>query len=192
METNELQTVRIARHISAAIWLFLLAISSIYLILVLQNFQSHDQKHELTCGSQHSLQISLAYKIISCVAFVIFIFVLVSLILLYWKTLQKLREVQFSTQTSFNSQTFRNSKRNMLVLIVIFCLCFVPYHLVIMLNLFIKPLLHDCSVLRVFYTLKELAVLLAALNASLDPLIYFLFSRAFRAQFNFSSCQNCP
>ncbi|KAK7881941.1 hypothetical protein WMY93_028115 [Mugilogobius chulae] len=37
-----------------------------------------------------------------------------------------------------------------------------------------------CS--RVLQLLKELAVLLSALNVCLDPLIYLLFSQAFRSQ----------
>jgi len=171
----------------------MLALSSIYLILIAQNSWGLDQKlDELSCGSQHSLKLSLANKIIRCVCFLIFIFVLVSLIPLYWKILQKLRQVQLSAQTTFNSQTFRNSKRNMLVLIVIFCVCFVPFHLVHLPAMFIQPLLHDCSALHVLHILKELSTLFAGLNASLDPLIYFLFSRAFRAHFNFTSCQDCP
>ncbi|XP_051718388.1 P2Y purinoceptor 14-like [Ctenopharyngodon idella] len=187
LESHALQTVRTACHISAATWLSSLTTSFIYLIIFLQN--SWGQNNEFTCESQDSLQLSLAYKIIHCMTIVVFIFVLLSLILLYWKTLQKLRQVQFSTQTTFSSQTFRKSKRNMLVLIVIFCACFMPYHLVKLPFIFIKPLLHDCLAVHAFYILKELTILLAALNASLDPLIYVLFCRAFRAQFNFRSSQ---
>ncbi|XP_077063568.1 putative G-protein coupled receptor 34 [Siphateles boraxobius] len=193
LETNGLLTVRIARHIFCADWLSL-HISSIYLILILQNSRSHDQELDrLTYGSKHSLQLSLSYTIISCGALVIFIFVLISLIILYWKTLQKLRQVQFSTQTPFNSQTFRNSKRNMLVLIVIFCVCFVPYYLMKLPSIFIKPLLHDCSVLRVFHILKELANLFAVLNSSLDPVIYFLFSSPeFSQDYDFEHVTSSP
>ncbi|XP_048017915.1 P2Y purinoceptor 14-like [Megalobrama amblycephala] len=193
LETHALQTVHTARYISAAIWLFLIATSSIYLILFLLTSWGHDQKlDEFTCESLHSLQLSLAYKIIHCVTIVVFISVLISLTLLYCKTLQKLRQVQFSTHTTNSTQTFTKSKRNMQVLIIIFCVCFVPYHLVRLPYVFIKPLLHDCLAVHAFYILKELTVLLAALNASLDPLIYFLFCRAFRARFNFRSCQTCP
>ncbi|KAG1932845.1 P2Y purinoceptor [Pimephales promelas] len=67
LESTGLQTVCIARHISAAIWLFMLALSSIYLILIPQNSWGLDQKlDELSCGSQHSLKLSLANKIIRC------------------------------------------------------------------------------------------------------------------------------
>ncbi|XP_016375285.1 G-protein coupled receptor 87-like [Sinocyclocheilus rhinocerous] len=188
METHALQMVHTACYISAATWLCLLALSSIYLILFLQNFWGQIPD-AFTCESRHNSPLSVTYKSIHCMTFVSFIFVLVSLILLYWKTHQKLREVQFSSQVSFGSQTFKTSKHNMLVLVVIFCVCFVPYQLVKLPYIFIKPLLCDCTAVHAYYILKELTILLTALNASLDPLICFFFCKTFRSQFNFRGGQ---
>ncbi|KAL1260092.1 hypothetical protein QQF64_007919 [Cirrhinus molitorella] len=188
MKTHPLQMVHSACYISAATWLFLLALGSIYLIHFFQDFWSQIPD-VFTCESQHNSQLNLTYKIIHCMTFVSFIFVLVSLILLYWKTHQKLREVQFSSQVSFESQTFKRSKHNMLVLVVIFCVCFVPYQLVKLPYIFLKPLLRDCTAVHAYYILKELTILLAALNASLDPLIYFFFCKTFRVRFNFRRSQ---
>ncbi|KAF4103797.1 hypothetical protein G5714_014784 [Onychostoma macrolepis] len=109
VEAHALQTVHTAYYISAAIWLSLLAMASIYLTLFLQNFWGQ-MPDAFTCESRHSSQLSVTYKIIHCVTFVGFIVVLVSLILLYWKTHQKLRQVQFSSQVSFRSQTFKRIK----------------------------------------------------------------------------------
>uniref|UniRef100_A0A9J8BF39 G-protein coupled receptors family 1 profile domain-containing protein n=2 Tax=Cyprinus carpio TaxID=7962 RepID=A0A9J8BF39_CYPCA len=188
METHALQMVHTARYISAATWLCLLALSSIYLILFLQNFRGQIPD-AFTCESSDNSPLSVTYKSIHCMTFVSFIFVLVSLILLYWKTHQKLREVQFSSQVSFRSQTFETSKHNMLVLVVIFCVCFVPYQLVKLPYIFIKPLLRDCTAVHTYYILKELTILLTALNGSLDPLIYFFFCKTFRSQFTFRGRQ---
>ncbi|XP_043115675.1 P2Y purinoceptor 14-like isoform X2 [Puntigrus tetrazona] len=188
METNALQMVHTARYISAATWLCLLSFSSIYLILFLQNFW--DQMPDaFTCESRQNIPLSVTYKSFHCMTFVSFIAVLISLILLYWKTHQKLREVQSSSQVSFGSRTFKRSKHNMLVLVVIFCVCFVPYQLVKLPYIFTKPLVHDCTAAQPFYILKELTILLTALNVSLDPLIYFFFCKTFRSQFNFKSHQ---
>ncbi|XP_051718121.1 P2Y purinoceptor 14-like [Ctenopharyngodon idella] len=177
LETHALQTVRTARHISAATWLSLLAISSIYLILFLQT--TWGQKlDEFSCESHHSLEISLAYKIIHCSSIVVFMFVLTSLVFLYWKTLQKIRQAQLSTQTTSNSHKFNKSKRNMLVLVVVFCVCFVPYHLVRLPYVFRS----DCTTAQALNILKELTILISVLNVCFDPLIYFIFCKAFRAQ----------
>ncbi|XP_056613369.1 P2Y purinoceptor 14-like [Triplophysa dalaica] len=177
LETNALQTVRFARLITIATWLFLASTGSIYLFLFLQMSWGPNQSYEdISCESLHSLQLILAYKIIHCVSIALFIFVLVSLIFLYWRTLQKLREAKISTPAVSSSQTFNKSKRNMLILVVIFCVCFVPYHLVRVFDVFFS----DCTKAQVFSILKELTVLLSVLNACVDPLIYFIFCKAFR------------
>ncbi|XP_073780472.1 P2Y purinoceptor 14-like [Danio rerio] len=187
LETHTLQTVRTARYISIAVWLFMLTMSSVYITtyflaswgIVWGKFPFN---YEL---------LRVFYILINCVAFGFFIFILVSLIFFNWKTIQKLREVQLSTQTDFNRQKFRKSKQNMLVLVVIFCVCFVPYHLVILPSIFIKPLLNDSTSIQALCILEEVTFLLVALSVSLDPLIYFFFSKVFREQINLMSCQNC-
>ncbi|XP_016375286.1 P2Y purinoceptor 14-like [Sinocyclocheilus rhinocerous] len=172
LETHALQMVRTARHISIGTWLSLLAMSSVYLILFLQTSWDHDQK--LSCESLHSHKLSVVYKIIHCVSFAVFAFVLMSLVFLYWKTLQKILQAQLSTQTVSSHHKFNKSKRNMLVLVVVFCVCFVPYHLVRLPYVFSS----DCT----FNTLKELTILLSVLNVCFDPLIYFIFCKTFRDQ----------
>ncbi|XP_050985716.1 P2Y purinoceptor 14 [Labeo rohita] len=175
LETRALQTVRTAQHISIGIWICLLAMSSVYLILFLQTSWSHDKKLvENSCESLHSHKLSVVNKIIHCVSFVVFIFVLMSLVFLYWKTLQKIRQAQMSTQTVFSSHKLNKSKCNMLVLVVVFCVCFVPYHLVRLPYVFSS----DCT----FNILKELTILLSVLNVCFDPLIYFIFCKTFRDQ----------
>ncbi|XP_018943623.1 P2Y purinoceptor 14-like [Cyprinus carpio] len=172
LETHALQTVRTARHISIGTWISLLAVSSVYLISFLQTSWVQDQK--LSCESMHSHKLSVVYKIIHCVSFAVFAFVLVSLVFLYWKTLQKIKKAQLSTQTVSSRHKFNRSKCNMLILVVVFCVCFVPYHLVRLLYMFSS----DCS----FNILKELTILLSVLNVCFDPLIYFIFCKAFRDQ----------
>ncbi|XP_056121966.1 P2Y purinoceptor 14-like [Rhinichthys klamathensis goyatoka] len=177
LETHSLQTVRTARHISAATWLSLLATSSIYLILFLQTARGQ-KLGEFTCESHHSLELSVANKIIHCASVVVFMFVLMSLVFLYWKTLQKIRQAKLSTQTTSSSRKFDKSKRNMVVLVVVFCVCFVPYHLARLPYVFSS----DCATAQALNILKELTILISVLNVCFDPLIYFIFCKAFRAQ----------
>ncbi|XP_055051887.2 P2Y purinoceptor 14 [Misgurnus anguillicaudatus] len=182
LETHALQMVRTARHISIAAWLSLVSLASVYLFTFIKTSWSYDTNvTKIGCDSIHSPQVKVIYKITHTVSMLLFVSVLVSLILLYWGTLKKIRQVQLSTQATSSSHKFEKSKRNMLVLVVVFCVCFVPYHLVRLPYAFFKP---DTKgrIAQAFYILKELTVLLSVLNACLDPLIYFIFCKSFRAQ----------
>ncbi|XP_066542719.1 P2Y purinoceptor 14-like [Hoplias malabaricus] len=182
LETHTLQTPRAAHYISILTWVSLSGMAIIYLVVFLCTAWSIEPKPDVIgCEALHSSHINTIYKVIHSFSFVIFIFVLVSLVLLYWGTVRSLQQAQHS-QNKQSDPKLNKSKRNMLVLMVVFCVCFVPYHLVRLPYAFLKPLLKHCSTAQAFYTVKELTVLLSVLNACLDPLIYFIFCKAFRAQ----------
>lgn len=133
------------------------------------------------CVALHSHQVSTIYKIIHSVSALIFVFVLVSLVLFYWGTVRRLQQAQTPGQTRSCHRKLSRSKRNMLLLVVVFCVCFVPYHLVRLPYAFLKPLLQGCgTAAKSFYIMKEVTVLLSVLNACMDPLIYFVFCKGFR------------
>ncbi|MEQ2188650.1 hypothetical protein GOODEAATRI_017152 [Goodea atripinnis] len=155
--------------------------TSTYVILSLltQNDQG-DLPGMVSCDVLHSKQLSLLYKVIHTCSAAIFLLVLIALILFYYNTSRKLSLAQKNQSTSNNSKKLAKSQRNMLVLVTVFCICFVPYHLIRLPYAFKKNLF--CSWSWWFFYLKELSVLVSVLNVCLDPLIYFIFCKAFRAQ----------
>ncbi|XP_030633856.1 P2Y purinoceptor 14-like [Chanos chanos] len=183
LETHALQTVRAARYISVATWVFLLAPASAYLVLsISSSWGTVPSPGCIGCEMLHSPLTSLLYKVIHTSSAVVFLFVLISLVLLYRGTARRIQQAQRSSQAKPGCKKLNKSKRNMQVLVVVFCICFVPYHLVRLPYAFLKPSIHHCTWLQAFYTIKEVTVLLSVLNACLDPLIYFIFCKAFRAQ----------
>ncbi|XP_060903269.1 P2Y purinoceptor 14-like [Labrus mixtus] len=175
-----LQTVRAAHIISAVTWVFLLAIMTTYITQSLLTEESLPSfPNTLSCDALHSEQLSLLYKVIHTLSAAIFIIVLVSLIFFYHGTSRRLSEAQQRQQASSGSKKLAKSRRNMLVLVSVFCVCFVPYHLVRLLYTF---LMRHCSWGQAFFYLKELTVMVSIFNVCLDPLIYFIFCKAFRAQ----------
>ncbi|KAL6471277.1 hypothetical protein MHYP_G00199270 [Metynnis hypsauchen] len=182
VETHALQTARAARYISIATWASLSGMSSVYLIVFLcTSWTADPNPNVIGCEALHSSKLNIVYKIIHSISAVIFVIVLVSLVLLYWGTVRRLQQSQ-KAQAKPSNHKLNKSKRNMLVLVVVFCVCFVPYHLVRLPYAFLKPLLKHCATAQAFYIVKELTVLISVLNACLDPLIYFIFCKAFRAQ----------
>ncbi|KAL0961652.1 hypothetical protein UPYG_G00353330 [Umbra pygmaea] len=183
LETHTLQTVRAARYVSIATWAILLTLSSVYLtVSLLTTWGTKPNPEAMGCDAFHSSHLRLLYKIIHSFLAAIFIFVLVSLLLLYCGTVRKLQQAQQNQISSTTNRKLSRSKRNMLVLVGVFCVCFVPYHLVRLPYAFFQSYLYSCALQHTFYLLKELTVLLSVLNACLDPFIYFIFCKAFRAQ----------
>ncbi|XP_053176314.1 P2Y purinoceptor 14-like [Scomber japonicus] len=173
-----LRTVQAARIISTVTWIFLLApvISFVTMSLLTQEALTVVPDR---CESFHSSQVHIFYKVIDISFTVIFLVVLVSLIFFYHSASRSVLQAQQRQLASSSCKKLRRSRRKMLVLVSVFCICFVPYHLVRLPYIF---LYRQCSLSKVFYYLKELTILLSVLNVCLDPFIYFFFSKAFRAQ----------
>lgn len=164
-------------------------ITLIYIVVFLStSWGNSPNLQSIGCVSLHSHQLSTLYKIIHCISALIFFFVLVSLILFYWGTVRRLQ--QNPGQTQRYHRKLNRSKRNMLVLVIVFCICFVPYHIIRLPYAFLKPLLQGCGIAATsFYIIKEVTVLLSVLNACMDPLIYFVFCKGFRDKLSIRKAQ---
>ncbi|XP_047195459.1 P2Y purinoceptor 14 [Hippoglossus stenolepis] len=178
--THILQTVRVARIASTVTWVFLLASSCSYIILSLLTQEDLSSVPvTVSCDFLHSPQLSVFYKVIHTCSATIFLLVLISLVLFYYGTSRRLSQVQQRQPASSSSNKLAKSRRNMLVLVIVFCVCFVPYHLVRLPYAFLSK---QCRWSQTFFYLKELTIMVSVLNVCLDPLIYFIFCKAFRAQ----------
>nr|XP_020478343.1 P2Y purinoceptor 14-like [Monopterus albus] len=183
--THVLQTVRAAHVLSTLTWVFLLTMMGAYILLSLLTQEPLPSVHVTgSCDVLHSQQLSLLYKIIHSCSATIFLLVLISLICFYYSTTHRLSLAQQRQPVSFSSKKLVKSRKNMLVLVSVFCICFVPYHLVRLPYAFLR---RQCRWSQAFFYLKEMTVMMSVLNICLDPLIYFIFCKAFRAQLSLRS-----
>ncbi|KAG9348200.1 hypothetical protein JZ751_001935 [Albula glossodonta] len=187
MENHRVQTVRAARYIALGTWASLLTLAVVYVCLALQTsskgessqtpYKNDSIAKSKRCEMLHSQNLNVFYKVLHTTSAVIFVFVLVSLCYFYFQTTKRLRKAQQAA-----SRKLAKCKRNMLVLVSVFCVCFVPYHLVRLPYMFIQSQVTSQGGRQVLYSLKEVTVLLSVLNACLDPFIYFIFCKEFRAR----------
>ncbi|XP_062275950.1 G-protein coupled receptor 87-like [Scomber scombrus] len=173
-----LRTVQAARIISTVTWIFLMAPMISYVTLSLLTQEPLTAVPD-SCETLGNTQVSVFDKIIHICSAVIFLVVLVSMIFFYYSASRSVLQAQQRQLASSSCKKLRRSRRKMLVLVSVFCVCFMPYHLVRLPYSFLQ---RQCSSSKVFYYLKELTVLLSVLNVCLDPFIYFMFSKAFRSQ----------
>uniref|UniRef100_A0A3Q0SGV6 G-protein coupled receptors family 1 profile domain-containing protein n=1 Tax=Amphilophus citrinellus TaxID=61819 RepID=A0A3Q0SGV6_AMPCI len=176
--THILQTVRAAHIISVVTWVCLLAPTVTYttLFFIIQKPLTSNPSH---CGPLCSASVSQLQKILHTFSAIIFLLVLISLVFFYYSISHRVFLAQQKQLTSSGSEKLVKSRRNMLVLVSIFCVCFVPYHLV---RLPFAFLWSSCSVGQVLHYLKEVATMVSVFNVCLDPLVYFFLSKTFQAQ----------
>ncbi|XP_057694705.1 P2Y purinoceptor 14-like isoform X2 [Corythoichthys intestinalis] len=173
--THSLQSVRAAHVVSTISWLVLLTLAGTYVVLSLVSGQALTRPS--SCEEQLSGQLKVFYKAAHVFSAAIFLLVLAALLFFYGSTSRRLAAVQRRRPSSSGSRRLARSRRNMLVLSAIFCVCFVPYHLVRL-----PYAVSEHADGSAFFYLKEAAVALSVLNVCLDPLIYFTFCKAFRQQ----------
>lgn len=152
--------------------------TSIYITLSLSSQGTPPAvNRRVTCYLLHSEQLSVIYKITHIVSATIFLLVLILLLFFYASISHRLSVAQQRQPSS--SKKLAKSRRNMMVLVGVFCFCFVPYHLVRLPYAFLRG---RCLWRQTFFILKEMTIMVSVLNVCLDPLIYFIFCKAFRAQ----------
>ncbi|KAL4008703.1 hypothetical protein ACER0C_002555 [Sarotherodon galilaeus] len=171
-----LQTVRTAHIISAVTWVFLLATAISYSSLYLMTQESLTSNSS-RCDPLFSESVKSFFTIIQVLSAIIFLLVFICLVFFYYSTSRRVLQAQQSQLAS--SEKLLKSRRNMLLLVSIFCVCFVPYHLV---RLPFTFLWRNCTVGPVLYYLKEVATMVSVFNICLDPVVYFYLCKAFRAQ----------
>uniref|UniRef100_A0A3Q4GBL0 G-protein coupled receptors family 1 profile domain-containing protein n=1 Tax=Neolamprologus brichardi TaxID=32507 RepID=A0A3Q4GBL0_NEOBR len=173
--THMLQTLQTARIISVITWVFLLAPTVVYIIIFFSS-QKPLTFNPSRCVHLFSQSVSLLFRIINTFSAFIFLLVFISMVFFYYSISRRVLEAQQKQLASSGSEKLLKSRRNMLVLVSIFCVCFVPFYLV---RLPFTFLWSDDSVGPVLFYLKEVTTMVSVFNICLDPLVYFFLSKTF-------------
>ncbi|XP_061637931.1 P2Y purinoceptor 14-like isoform X2 [Phyllopteryx taeniolatus] len=178
--TPVLQSVPAAHAVSAATWLVLLAVTGAYVVLSLVTRQPPSAGDAATCEDLQSGPLEHFYKVVHGFSAAVFLLVLAALLFFYCSTSRRLAAVQRRRAASSGARKLAKSRRNICVLVSVFCVCFVPYHLVRLPYAVLKS--PGCSARAALFYLKDVTVAVSVFNICLDPLIYFLFCNGSREQ----------
>lgn len=171
-------TPRAAHIISITTWVLLLVPIAVYVIQMLITYKPLDLA-PISCDALSSEQINTFFIFINFAACIIFLSVLLSMVFFSYSAFRRVSEAQQSQPATSGSRKLVRSRRNIMVLVSVFCVCFIPYHLVHIPYI----LLRERHVVVLMY-LKEMSIFMSVMNICLDPLIYVFLCKNFRAQLN--------
>ncbi|XP_078057945.1 P2Y purinoceptor 14-like [Mustelus asterias] len=171
------QTLKSARIVSVGTWCVLLSLGTSYIVLTGKKPPQNRTREtclEFRSGSGVHWHVTLHAG-----GTFLFLCVLIGLCFFYFQTAKRLDKSP--SASSLRKQA--KAKNNILILLAVFVVCFVPYHIARLPYILSQiDVITGCFWKKTLYHFKESAIVLSSLNACVDPVIYFLFCKAFRSK----------
>ncbi|XP_007493382.1 probable G-protein coupled receptor 34 [Monodelphis domestica] len=111
---------------------------------------------------------------------IIFWLVFLLLILSYIKIANYLLKISKKRVNFPNSGKFHTTARNSFIVLIIFTICFVPYHGFRFIYITSQLNTTPCYWKEIFHKINEIMLVLSSFNSCLDPVMYFLMSSNIR------------
>ncbi|XP_067850703.1 P2Y purinoceptor 14-like [Heptranchias perlo] len=175
LKTYAFQNLKSAKILSVGTWCVLVGLGLSYIFL-----KGKKPTHKSTGGTCLEFRTGLGiywHIVLHTGGTIVFFCVLIGLCFFYFQTAKRLDKSP--SPRSLKKQA--KAKNNILILLAVFLVCFVPYHIIRLPYILTQiNVISDCFWKKTLYHLKESSIVLSALNACFDPVIYFLFCKAFR------------
>ncbi|NXR45990.1 GPR34 protein, partial [Hippolais icterina] len=118
--------------------------------------------------------------ILNYVTVLIFWIVFFLLILSYFKIARNLLKISRRRANFPNAGKYTQTARNSFIVLIIFTVCFVPYHTFRFVYITSQLRTISCYWTEIIHTCNEVMLIFSSLNSCLDPVMYFLMSRSVR------------
>ncbi|XP_048380242.2 lysophosphatidic acid receptor 6-like isoform X1 [Stegostoma tigrinum] len=173
-----LRRTRYSVAVCCLIWLLLIA-SLLYLTIgqpLTNRFPNGKraclENFSMDTWSGHISGISIAAAVIG------FFIPLVNIIICYPLIAKKLLEHYAGKDTVHTVK--RRALRTVLLVLVVFLICFVPYHLIQLIHTLRRiQVLSSCRLIQFTYSARRVTMALTSLNSCLDPIVYLFMSNTF-------------
>ncbi|KAG9469480.1 P2Y purinoceptor 2-like [Eleutherodactylus coqui] len=167
--------VRNARIVSAVVWLVVAAFQSPILYFVTTSVNGeHTTCHDTSSKDLFDTFVvysSVNLALLFCVPFVV---ILVCYVLMARALLRP------STATSQASNFKRKSIKTIIIVLLVFIICFLPFHVNRTLYYYFRKLDLDCYILNAINIAYKVTRPLASANSCFDPILYFLAGQTVR------------
>ncbi|XP_063772138.1 P2Y purinoceptor 13 [Pseudophryne corroboree] len=174
---NSMHRVSTARAISLTVWIVMFGLSVPNMIL------TSEEATPLTVRKCTDLKTALGVKwheAVNYISLVIFWTTFISLTLFYTVISKKVYD-SYTKSHSKQTAARKNTKAKVFIVIIVFFLCFAPFHFVRMPYTYSQTgVIKDCHLSNRLFLAKESTLWVAATNVCMDPLIYVLLCKPFR------------
>ncbi|XP_074156914.1 putative G-protein coupled receptor 34 [Sminthopsis crassicaudata] len=111
---------------------------------------------------------------------IVFWLIFLLLILSYIKIANYLLKISKRRANFPNSGKYHTTARNSFIVLIIFTICFVPYHAFRFIYITSQLKTPNCYWKEIFHNINEIMLVLSSFNSCLDPVMYFLMSSNIR------------
>ncbi|XP_034779931.2 P2Y purinoceptor 2-like [Acipenser ruthenus] len=176
MRSLQWVSVRRARVVSVAVWVTVVSFQS-PIFYFSQTLSVQGEKICYDTTSKELFSYFLIYS--SVISVLLFCLPFITVMLCYFLMAKKLQE---SSAGHFTSTSKKKSVRMIIIVLCVFVLCFLPFHITRMIYYFFRQFDYPCRMLEASSIAYKVTRPLASANSFLDPILYFLAGQSFRNQ----------
>ncbi|XP_048793819.1 probable G-protein coupled receptor 34 [Lagopus muta] len=164
-------------HICCIVWA--VALTGFSLVVVPSLFTSEISNSTLCFHYRHKKN-AITEAILNYIIVIIFWTVFLLLILSYVKIAKNLLKISRKRANFPNAVKYTQTARNSFIVLIIFTICFVPYHMFRFVYITSQLQEPSCYWKGIIHTCNEVMLIFSSFNSCLDPVMYFLMSSSVR------------
>ncbi|NXU11627.1 GPR34 protein, partial [Pardalotus punctatus] len=151
-----------------------------FIVVVAPSFFKTEHSNSTLCFHYRSKQNAKTEAILNYITVLIFWIVFFLLILSYIKIAKNLLKISRRRANFPNAGKYTKTARNSFIVLIIFTICFVPYHMFRFVYITSQLQNTSCYWQEIMHTCNEVMLIFSSFNSCLDPVMYFLMSRSVR------------
>ncbi|NXJ00648.1 GPR34 protein, partial [Psophia crepitans] len=151
-----------------------------FITVVAPSFFKSEDRNSTMCFHYRNKQNAKPEAILNYIIVIIFWIVFFLLILSYAKIAKNLLKISKKRANFPNAGKYTRTARNSFVVLIIFTICFVPYHVFRFVYITSQLQNPSCYWKDIIHKCNEVMLIFSSFNSCLDPVMYFLMSTSVR------------
>ncbi|NXJ68941.1 GPR34 protein, partial [Rostratula benghalensis] len=168
------------RSIQICCTVWAIALTGFIVVVAPSFFNKRQESNSTMCFHYRSKQNAKTEAILNYILVIIFWIVFFLLILSYIKIAKNLLKISKKRANFPNAGKYTQTARNSFIVLIIFTICFVPYHVFRFAYITSQLQNPSCYWKEIIHKCNEVMLIFSSFNSCLDPVMYFLMSRSVR------------